>query len=128
MQSLLPVRPLNAWRIYNPLGVWVGNIDTLLLDTTTGFARFAWTTFFNIPLRQLALPWRALSFSHDHSAFLTLLTDERLKTAPEITTSLRANDVERTLLDHFELTSSSQSRAPDISPAGIVNGHDTSTE
>jgi hypothetical protein len=107
MQNLLPMRPIDGWRIFNPLGVWVGNIDTLLLDSTSGLARFAWTSFFNIPLRQVALPWRALSYSATLRGFVTLVCDQRLDSAPEVTVTQRASEVENALLHHFDLTRSS---------------------
>src|SRR5262245_47316403 len=106
MQNLLSMRPIDGWRIFNPVGVWVGNVDSLLLDSTSGFARFAWTSFFNLPFRQVALPWRALTFSRSLGGFVTLVGDERLANAPDVGATQPATEVEAILLQHFHLVPS----------------------
>jgi hypothetical protein len=101
MQNLLAVRPIDGWRIYDPLGVWVGNVDTLLLDGTTGFARLVWTSFFSPSIDRIALPWIALSFDRRRSAFTTLVTDDLLKSAPRVGMTQEADEVERRLVEHY---------------------------
>ena len=117
MRHLLHVRPVDSWRIYDPVGVWIGNIDTLLLDAPSGLVRFAWAEFFEITRERLALPWRALTFSRERGAFMTFATEQQLATSPQISVFSAADEIEETLNHHYKLEApSKESRAGLKSP------------
>jgi hypothetical protein len=111
MRTLVHVRPIDGWKIYDPIGVWVGNIDTMLLDPRSGLIRLVWTSFFSVSTGQLALPWSAVSFSPIRRAFVTVVTSRQLQDAPKVEDKETASDVERRLLEHYRLMATDNASA-----------------
>ncbi len=101
MRTLFHVRPVDVWKIHNPLGVWIGNVDTLMLDSTTGAVRLVYASIFEIPGGQIVLPWRTLRLDRLPGVFFTLVTKRRMLDAPDIGAGTLAEDAERILLDHY---------------------------
>jgi hypothetical protein len=118
MRTLVHVRPIDSWKIYDPIGVWVGNIDTMLVDPRSGTVRFAWTSFFAVGSGQVALPWSAVSFSPIRRAFVTVVTSRQLLDAPKVDNKESAAEVERLLLEHYRLKP-----ANDAAPAVTSRGN-----
>jgi hypothetical protein len=101
MRSLFHMRPIDVWKIYDPLGVWIGNIDTVKLDSSTGMARLVCASFFDIPERQIVLPWRTLVLDRARGVFFTTLTMLRMRSSPSFGDDTPVEDVEEQLLRHY---------------------------
>jgi hypothetical protein len=101
MRSLFHMRPIDIWKIDDPLGVWIGNIDTVKLDSSTGMARLVCASFFDIPERQIVLPWRTLVLDRARGVFFTTLTVSRMRSSPSFVDDMPAEEVEQLLLRYY---------------------------
>jgi hypothetical protein len=82
--ALLSSRTILGTKVYNPIGVRIGTVDELLIDTHSGRARFAmvWFDFEGLEDNALPLPWQALRYSQGIGGFRAFVTKLQLEAAP----------------------------------------------
>jgi hypothetical protein len=95
------MRPVEVWKIYDPFGVWIGNIHSVKLDSPPGTVRFVCASIFDLPDGQIILPWKTLTLDRDRGVFFTPLTVLQMRTCPRFSDDMSAEEVERLLLRHY---------------------------
>ncbi len=94
--------------VYDPTGKHIGSIKRLVIDKTSG--RIAYTVasfggFLGMGGDEYTIPWQKLNYDTDLRGFLTDITEEQLKSAPDFGRNRDADmfdrDNERTLNDYY---------------------------
>ena len=72
--------------VYDPNGNKIGAIDHLMIDRVSGNVRYAVMSFggvLGLGHSHYPLPWNAIKYDSNYDGFITNVTEEQLKDAPE---------------------------------------------
>ncbi|KAF2989765.1 hypothetical protein MJC1_03110 [Methylocystis sp. MJC1] len=103
--NLISSENVEGTAVYDPSGNKIGQIDHLMIDKVSGVIRYAIMTFggfLGIGEGEHPLPWKAFKYDTNLGGYVTDVTEEQLKNAPEYTEqSWTDRDWESRLHQHF---------------------------
>ncbi|TYC51358.1 PRC-barrel domain containing protein [Rhodobacterales bacterium] len=103
--SLVSSKNVNGTAVYGLKGEKVGEIDHLMIEKRSGNVTYAVMTFggfLGIGEEEYPIPWKKLSYDVGKDAFVTDISEEQLKGAPELDTDWHENrDWEKRSFDYF---------------------------
>jgi hypothetical protein len=103
--NLISSENVEGTAVYDPSGNKIGQIDHLMIDKVSGEVRYAVMTFggfLGIGETEHPLPWKAFKYDTNLAGYVTNVTAEQLKNAPEYTEqSWKDRDWESRLHQHF---------------------------
>lgn len=91
--------------VYDGSHAEIGAVDDLIVDTVTGNVRYAILSFggfLGLGKSQYVIPWRALKWDAGLDVYITGITQEQLKSSPDIDPfSLRNREAETQLHEAY---------------------------
>jgi hypothetical protein len=103
--NLISSENVEGTAVYDPSGNKIGQIDHLMIDKVSGVIRYAIMSFggfLGIGEGEYPLPWKAFKYDTNLGGYVTNVTAEQLKNAPEFDeTSWSNRDWETRLHRHF---------------------------
>ena len=104
--NLISSENVEGTAVYDPNGNKIGQIDHLMIDKVSGMVRYAIMTFggfLGIGEAEHPLPWKAFKYDTNLGGYVTNVTEEQLKNAPEYNeqSSWQDRDWENRLHQHF---------------------------
>ena len=121
--NLISSENVEGTNVYDPDGNKIGQIDHLMIDRVSGHVRYAVMSFggfMGLGHSHYPLPWNAIKYDTARAGYITNVTENQLKDAPEFSDdSWMDRDWEERWHQHFktrpywdEQTTSSQTRRP----------------
>jgi len=106
--SLISSSDVNGTDVYGRTGDKVGQIDHLMIDKQSGKVAYAvmhFGGFLGIGEDEHPVPWQKLDYDTSKDGFVTDITEEQLKGAPERGTNWRTDrDWEKRTHDYYAVT------------------------
>ncbi len=104
--NLISSENVEGTAVYDPNGNKIGQIDHLMIDKVSGVIRYAIMTFggfLGIGEGEHPLPWKAFKYDTNLGGYVTNVSEEQLKNAPEYNeqSSWSDRDWEERLHQHF---------------------------
>jgi hypothetical protein len=103
--SLIPSDKVEGTDVFDPAGNKIGQIDHLMIEKVSGSVRYAIMTFggfLGLGEGQYPLPWKAFRYDTNLGGYVTNVTEQQLKNAPEYDErSWSDRDWETRLHQHF---------------------------
>lgn len=84
--GLISSEEVQGTTVYDPNGNDIGEIDHLMIDKVSGNVRYAVMSFggfMGLGQSHYPLPWSSLTYDRDREGYLTSVTEQQLKEAPE---------------------------------------------
>lgn len=84
--NLISSENVEGTTVYDPSGDKIGEIDHLMIDKVSGSVRYAVMSFggfMGLGHSHYPLPWNALTYDRERGGYITNVTAEKLKDAPE---------------------------------------------
>jgi hypothetical protein len=102
---LLRVQSIDQSKVYDPLGVCVGELEGMLVDPLLGRVKYALVSFnfASIQHEQLTLPWEIMRWRRAPPGFHCYATETQLRSVPRVDTASLDQSVDRKLRKHFAL-------------------------
>ncbi|MGJ8546466.1 MAG: PRC-barrel domain-containing protein [Sulfitobacter sp.] len=96
---------VNGTNVHAPDGAKIGHIDHLMIDKESGniaYAVMAFGGFLGMGEEHHPVPWKSLRYDTAHEGFVTDITEEQLKGAPERQDRwTNDRDWEKRTFDHY---------------------------
>ena len=104
-EPLLRVRLIDPLKVYDPLGVYVGELEGMLVDPLSGRAMYALAFFIftSIDHEEITLPWELMRWRPSPRGFCCYATEHQLRSAPRPDTASIDPSVDRKIRKHFAL-------------------------
>jgi hypothetical protein len=106
--NLISSENVEGTAVYDPSGNKIGHIDHLMIDKVSGVIRYAIMTFggfLGIGEGEHPLPWQAFKYDTNLGGYVTNVTEEQLKSAPQYDErNWSDRDWEQRLHQHFGST------------------------
>lgn len=103
--SLVSSNNVNGTAVYGLKGDKVGTIDHLMIEKSSGVVTYAVMTFggfLGIGEEEYPIPWKMLRYDTGKDAYVTDLSEEQLKGAPDLEPDWHENrDWEKRSFDYF---------------------------
>ncbi len=103
--NLISSENVEGTAVYDPSGNKIGEIDHLMIDKVSGSIRYAIMTFggfLGIGEGEHPLPWKAFKYDTNLGGYVTNVTEQQLKNAPEFDEkSWNDRDWESRVHQHF---------------------------
>jgi sporulation protein YlmC with PRC-barrel domain len=84
--NLISSENVEGTNVYDPSGKKIGSIDHLMIDKVSGNVRYAVMSFggfMGLGHSHYPLPWNAIKYDSVHEGYVTNVTEDQLKDAPE---------------------------------------------
>jgi sporulation protein YlmC with PRC-barrel domain len=84
--NLISSESVEGTNVYDPQGKKIGQIDHLMIDKVSGGVRYAVMSFggfMGLGHSHYPLPWNAIKYDADREGYVTNVTEDQLKDAPE---------------------------------------------
>ncbi|MCC3246610.1 PRC-barrel domain-containing protein [Methylocystis sp. WRRC1] len=103
--NLISSERVEGTNVHDLAGVKIGEIDHLMIDRASGMVRYAIMTFggfLGFGSRKYPLPWKAFHYDMSLGGYVTAVTAEQVKSAPQFDEdSFDDRDWEVRLHEHF---------------------------
>ena len=89
-RTLVSSNEVNGESVYSPQGEHIGTIDHLMIDKKSGNVAYAvmhFGGFLGLGEEEHLIPWKKLHYDTTKNGFMTDITEEQLKGAPERSSS-----------------------------------------
>jgi sporulation protein YlmC with PRC-barrel domain len=84
--NLVSSEDVEGTNVYDPAGNKIGQINHLMIDTTSGNVRYAVVSFggfLGLGRSHYPMPWNAIRYDREREGFIANATEQQLKDAPE---------------------------------------------
>ena len=102
---LLRVQSIDQSRVYDPLGVCIGELEGMLIDPLLGRVKYALVSFKFVSLEdeQLTIPWEIMRWRPVPGRFYCYATETQLRSVPRVDLASLDQSADRRLRKHFAL-------------------------
>jgi sporulation protein YlmC with PRC-barrel domain len=105
--SLVSSENVNGTSVYDVNDEKIGEIDHLMIEKKSGVVTYAVMTFggfLGIGEEEYPVPWKKLSYDVNKDAFVTDITEDQVKGAPELSSDWHNDrDWEKRSFDYFSV-------------------------
>jgi hypothetical protein len=84
--SMISSEDVEGTTVFDPVGNEIGEIDHLMIDKVSGQVRYAVMSFggfMGLGHSHYPLPWSSLKYDKEREGYVTNVTEQQLKNAPE---------------------------------------------
>ncbi|QBR70994.1 photosystem reaction center subunit H [Beijerinckiaceae bacterium] len=84
--NLISSEDVEGTAVFDPSGNEIGNVDHLMIDKLSGQVRYAIMSFggfLGLGHSHYPLPWSSLTYDKQRDGYMTNVTEQQLKDAPE---------------------------------------------